>query len=125
MLRAFRLTVGPPVTSQRRWRIRFKLWHILSVVAFLALYLALLRYEGFVIFQLFFLFIAIPLLFNPISILAFLRYRQLRREQEADAEPGGGIWWLTSTSDEAELSRGVRWLDDESRGPGADQVKGR
>jgi hypothetical protein len=115
--------MGPPVTSQKRWAIRFKLWHIVSVVAFLALYLALLRYEGFIIFQLFLLFIAVPLLCNPISILAFLRYRQLRREHQADAEPGGGIWWLTP--DEVELGRGVRWLDDESADRSPVQVNGR
>jgi hypothetical protein len=94
--------------------LRYKLWHILSVVFFLALYLTLLRYELFLVLQLYLLFIAIPLIFNPITILVFLRYRQVRRDQRADAEPGGGIIWLTS--DEAELGRGVRWLDDETKG---------
>jgi hypothetical protein len=116
---AFRPNVGATVTaqSQRRWRVRFKLWHIVTVIFFLSIYLALLRYDLFVVLHVYTLLIAVPLLCNPFTLIVFLYYRRIRRRQAAEAEPGRGILWLSTTGvvhPDVGAGADIRWLDSET-----------
>jgi hypothetical protein len=116
---AFRPNLGATVTaqSQRRWRLRFNLWHIVSVIFFLSLYLAMLRYELFVVLHVYALLIAVPLIFNPFTLIGYLYYRRIRRQQAAETEPGRGIIWLATTGvvhSDVGAGAGIRWLDSET-----------
>jgi hypothetical protein len=104
--------VGDTLTAPSRLRIRFKLWHIVTVVAFTALYLGLLRSEIFILLQCIVLGIAIVLAL-PVSFLLFCVYLQTKHERARNSRLDRGIVWITPHDEDC--GNGIRWLESETR----------